>query len=196
MSRRAVYCALFAMALGGCSTSAPLDYTVSRDTLFYLQQLTPTRVAIGAIEGKGDGGDLAPTFPLICSRSREDGGTLITEYVRSALIKELTTAGLYAEEQPQVRIDGTLEAVRLGRKLPFGAVWTLAMTLTSSNGRNLNVSEELVFDVGSLAGPTPCNRASENLEPAVRALLARALSSPDFSPLLLAPPTASIRRQD
>ncbi len=179
-------------ALGGlaaCQTPAPPEYMVSRDTLFFLQQLPAVQTSVGEFTA-GDGSGMGVPIPgslLTCSGDFEDSRTGDAgAYVRRALVQELTAAGLYNEDDPAVRIDGTVERISLTRKIPFTAEWTIGLRLRSSNGAELEVLEEYRFDAGSLVGATVCERAIEHFEPAVRALLETAVRTDGFDALLVA----------
>ncbi len=187
---------LLLLALGSsltaCTTPRLSDYTTSRDSLFYLQQIEPSQVAVGAITS-GEGSLTRATASgtlLSCSRSVEAGEGATGnagEYIRAALVEELAAAGHYTADPDALRIGGNVEHVSLARSVPFGALWAIGLVLPSSNGSEMKVQEEYPFDVGSLAGPTVCRRAIEHFEPAVRALLEEAVRSDQFRALVQQP---------
>jgi len=182
---------LTAVFLGvtACTTPAPPEYTVSRDSLFYLQQLSPSKVTVDSVIGvAGENTEVPiPRSLLVCSADFENDPTIrASTYIESALTKELAGAGLYSQDIGATRITGIIERLSISRDVPFRGEWGITLRLRSSNGAQLVVSEDHRFDVGSVAGKTVCRRAIENFEPAVRALLEQALRSNQF-PALMAP---------
>lgn len=187
MKRRIIYLFLACVSLSSCVTPVPEKYTVSRDSLFFLQQLPPTKVSVGAIAGDPDfnaGISGSPVF-LTCRGSPElksvdAAGT----YIRTALIEELKSGGLYVQEDGRVHIRGTVERFTLTRGFLFEAEWTIGLQLQSSTGAEISIHRTYKFDIGSLAGPSTCERAMENLEPAIRTLLEELIRSEKFKQLL------------
>lgn len=188
MKLRSALALLTACALAGCQTPDLAEYQVSRDSLFLLQQLEPVSVSVGAFEGQRTLGSTA-VGDLVsgCSLSAaERAGSPHTpgDYVRSALIEELTAAGFYSQAPADIRLTGEITELSLSRGLPFKGRWTIGLRLRSSNGAETRVRAEYDFDVGAFLGPTICRRAIERLEPAVRALLEKTIRSPEFPVLL------------
>jgi len=186
MIERVLLLTAFFLGVTACTTPPPSEYTISRDSLFYLQQLPPTKVTVGSVTGVTDE-NLEVSIPrslLFCSADFEDDLTIYANtYIEVALIKELVGAGLYSQDIGAVRIAGIIEHLSISRRVPFKGEWKITLRLRSSNGAQLIVSEDYRFDVGSLAGKTVCRRAIENFEPAVQSLLERALRSNQFPAL-------------
>ena len=188
MKLRSVLALLSAGVLAGCQTPDVAEYQVSRDSLFLLQQIEPASVSVGALAGPESIGSSASTeLVAACSLSANEGPDVPLDpaaYVRGALIEELTAAGLYSDAGSDARLTGEITELSLSRGVPFKGVWTIGLNLASSNGSEMRVREEYLFDIGAFAGATVCRRAVERFEPAVRSLLEKAISSPEFPTLL------------
>lgn len=188
MKLRGFFLLLFAGGLAGCQTPELPEYTVSRDSLFHLQQIEPAQVSVAAFTGGPStlGGSSGADVLSGCSLITKDEPGIPQDpaaYIRLALVEELTAAGHYSE-QGATRIAGEVEHLSFGRGVPFGGGWEIALRLTSSTGAEMRVEEEYDFDSGAVLGPTVCSRAVEWFEPAVRALLEKAIRSPEFRPLI------------
>ena len=188
MKSLALTAGIAALGLSSCQTPAPPEYTVSRDSLFYLQQLPKTQVSVGSVTDSASRNSEVriPRSKIICPASVEDDvAASASAYIQKALIKELDTAGLYSSVNSTVRIDGVIEELSIVRSLPFNATWTIALRLRSTNGAEVTTIEQHRFDLGSLAGANVCDRAMQNFEPAVRAVIERAIRTEDFRSLLI-----------
>lgn len=179
---------LMALLLTGCQTRSFPGYVTSRDSLFYLQQIDAEPVSVAAFTGDPRTGLAArPEGLAACPlETDEQTGALPSyeQYVRQALVEELSAAGLYTEAADATRISGQIDYLRFGRRLPFSGVWSISLTLVSSNGSVIRAENEYRFDAGALYGPAICRRAFEALEPAVRQLMEKAIISPHFGALL------------
>lgn len=106
----------------------------------------------------------------------------LVRYIQDAFISELELAGLYSPDSSTL-LKGTVTQIAL-ETLTYGN-WTIKMTLLSSNGRSLSVSEHFPFRA-SIAGQSACQVASEMYPYAVRNLIRKLVTSPSFK-LLLGP---------
>lgn len=106
----------------------------------------------------------------------------LVRYIQDAFISELELAGMYSPDSPLI-LKGTVTQI-LVETLTHGK-WTLKMTLLSSNGRSLSVSEQFPFKA-NIAGQHACQTASDMYPYAVRNLIRKLVTSPNFK-LLLGP---------
>lgn len=179
--------ALLAGALAGCGSPAISDYTTSRDSLFYLQQIKPAKVSVGEFTDltefnwHGTRLDIGCSLPDVAGDASDFDATA---YVRNAFVAELMASGSLSPDPIEPQIRAELTRLSFGKGLLFDGVWTAEILLKSSNGNQLLTSAQYGFDTGALLGPTICHRAAENFEPAVRMLLEKAIQSPEFPALM------------
>ncbi|WP_239805271.1 hypothetical protein [Croceicoccus hydrothermalis] len=179
--------ALVAVGLGGCQTPGVADYTPSRDTLSYLQQLDGTRVSVGSFGNTPASlADATDTGLFSACSLKVDGGPAWTgpsDYIRGAMIEELTVGGLYAAQDAPV-IDGAIETLSFTRDPVFGGAWDIAVVLTGAGGAQFRHENTYKFDVGALGGPTVCRRAIDAFQPAIVEFWESAARSPQFRAFL------------
>jgi hypothetical protein len=99
------------------------------------------------------------------------------DYIRQALIDELTVAELIAESVP---------VTLTGNKIDFDSMageWLIDLTLTSSNGRTLNASDKYSYEF-TYFGETACARTAKYFVPAVQVLFGKLVHDPKFAELL------------
>ncbi|QQN75459.1 hypothetical protein [Croceicoccus sp. YJ47] len=179
--------ALVAVGLGGCQTPGVADYTPSRDTLSYLQQVGGTRVSVGSFgntpESLADATDTGLFSACSLKVADDPDWTGPSGYIRNALVEELTVGGLYAEQDAPV-IDGAIETLSFTRDPVFGGAWDIAVVLTGADGAQFRHENRFKFDVGALGGPTVCRRAIDAFQPAVVEFWESAARSPQFRAFL------------
>ena len=100
-------------------------------------------------------------------------GEPFSVFVQKALVAEMKTAHIYADDAPTV-LTGSLDAIDFntmsgGRRLSF--------TLVSSNGHSLSETENYSFS-SSYFGETACNQTAQAFMPAVQDLIAMELLKP------------------
>ncbi len=175
---------LAALALASCSTRiTPPDYRTSRDSLFYLHQTGARPVSVGDFSGRRLSWiNLAQCLRVPSRRTDFVAGDF--GYIRNALIEELSIARLYTPSGGAVTLSGQVEWIRLNRVLPFDGRWRIQLRLISSNGRSLAVRHDEEFDFDGLLGPAGCRNAIRAIEPAVRTLIEKAVTHPEFRALL------------
>jgi hypothetical protein len=101
------------------------------------------------------------------------------EYIRKALIDELTVAELLADSAP-ITLAGKLNNVDFNST---SGDWLLDLTVTSSNGRSLNVTEKYSYGF-TYMGETACARTAKAFVPAVQLLIGKLVYHPEFPELL------------
>ena len=106
-------------------------------------------------------------------------GETFSEYVRKAFIDELKIANTYSEASPIV-LTGVLDQANFSS---MNGAWDLGLTLKSSNGRSLSVTEHYPF-TSSFFGETACNQTAQAMMPAVQNLIGKAVNSPQFRGLV------------
>jgi len=112
-------------------------------------------------------------------------GLTPAQYVRKALELELRDAKAEAKAEPDVTLTGKLEEVSFSSSAAITmGHWTLGLTLRSSNGKQLKVSEHFEFDSGFYYVEA-CTNVAAAFPKAVRNLIGNAVSSPEFPGLLI-----------
>jgi hypothetical protein len=102
--KSAALAALFASALGGCSTYVTPRYSISADTNVALKSLGVSGVAVGAFSGPA-------SFDNACRGAgplSPPDGLSHTDYIKRALEDELKVAGAYAAGAPRVTLTGVV----------------------------------------------------------------------------------------
>jgi hypothetical protein len=171
--------AAVALLASGCSTFAASRYTISAETVSALRVFRGQSVSVGpfttATSSKND---------IMCRRVgpiTTPDGEPFEQYIRKALIDELTIAEMYAPSAP-VTISGRLEEIDFASGLYWAdAGWKIALTLASSNGHQLAIREEYAFK-GSYGGETGCQQTAQALMPAVQNLVNKPSGIRTFHP--------------
>jgi hypothetical protein len=178
--KRAVSVALLmSLTVTGCSTYAASRYSISADTITALRTFRGQTVAVGAFTARTPG-----KTEITCrgvGPIKTPDGEPFEEFIRKALIAELTIAEVYATSAPVV-LTGMVESIDFSSGLT-DAAWDIALTLGSQTGKILTVTEHYVF-TSSWYGETACNQTAQALMPAVQNLVGKAVRHPEFSGLL------------
>lgn len=168
-----------ALLASGCSTYAASRYTMSADTVSTLRSFRGQAVSVGPFTAA------TPGKTEIACRGvgpiKTPDGEPFEQYIRKALVDELTIAEIYAPAAP-VTISGRLDDIDFSSGMT-DAGWKIALTLISSNGRRLAVREDYSFK-GSYVGETSCNQTAHALMPAVQNLVNKVVRHPEFPSLL------------
>jgi hypothetical protein len=190
LSRKVATLVLLAMGMtaSGCSTFVPGRYSISADNVSSLRAHRGHTIHVGDFTSPAPRREFAcrAAGPLVAP----DNETF-TEFVRKALVAELKIAELYAETAP-VTLTGTLDHLDFSST---SGTWDLTMTVKSSNGRRLTVSEQYKFET-SFVAETACNQTAQAFGPGVQNLIGKLVSHPEFAALIQAPAQApsSVRR--
>jgi hypothetical protein len=179
MTRAIALCALLA-ASAGCTTYVTPRYSISADTNVALKSVAAPGISVGAFAGPAEfdrtcraAGPLAPP----------DGMTHAA-YIKKALEDELKVAGLYAATSPRVTLTGTLNTLAFSSSRGMtGGSWDIDVTVTSSNGKAMSLSEHYEFESGFVAD-TACKQTAEAFMPAVQNLVGKLVRAPRFRELV------------
>lgn len=102
-------------------------------------------------------------------------------FIRKALLDELMLAEVYSPTAPII-LTGHVDALDFSSGITDSA-WAIAVTLLSSNGKRLSVTERYVF-TSSWYGETACNQTAQALMPAVQNVVEKIVQHPEFLGLL------------
>lgn len=163
----------------GCSTYTTPRYSINADTNVALKTMGIANVAVGAFTGPRQfdtscrgAGPLAPP-----------DGITHTAYVKKALEDELKVAGAHAANSPKVTLNGNVNRMEFSSSRGItGGSWDIDLTLTSSNGRSMNVVEHYEFQSGFIAD-TACKQTAEAFMPTVQNLIGKIVRSSEFKSL-------------
>ncbi len=168
------------LAAVGCSTYTTPRYSINADTNVALKTMGLSNVTIGSFTGptRFDTGCRA-TGPL----APPDGMTH-TAYVKKALEDELKVAGAYAPANPRTILSGNVNRLDFSSSRGLtGGSWDIDLTLNSSNGKTMNVSEHYEFESGFIAD-TACKQTAEAYLPTVQNLIGKIVRAPEFKLLV------------
>jgi hypothetical protein len=175
--KRMLVVVLAVVLLSGCSSYSVAKYGIAPDNAVALKALNGNRVTVGpfraAEPGRKEIGCRA-VGPI-----KTPDGLAFEEYVRRALIDELRLADVYTESAP-VSLDGHL--TRMDFSSTSGK-WFMDLTLASSNGRSVQVSEAYDYET-SFIGEKGCALTAQAFAPAVQSLIGKLVRSPEFAGLL------------
>jgi hypothetical protein len=130
-----------AVLLTGCSTYATSRYAINAETVAALRAYRPATVTVGPFTAAKPG-QTEITCRAVGPIKTPDGETF-EEFIRKALVAELTLAELYAPSAP-VTLTGKVESINFSSGIT-DAAWTITLAVVSSNGRTLTVAEDYSF---------------------------------------------------
>ena len=116
-------------------------------------------------------------------------GQSLEEFIKEALQEELLEAGVYSTTSPII-ITGEINRVSFSS---VSSHWDIAMTLSSSNGTQYDVSTNYKFK-GSFDAWSACKNVANAFTPAVQDLLEIAISNPKFTTLIRNPELAELNQ--
>jgi len=164
-------------ALSACSSFDVGRYGVSVENVAALKKLGGPKVNVGQFTAKEPGKTkiaCRAVGPITTPDERP-----FEEFPRKALIDELTVADMLSDSAP-VTLTGQLN------KIDFDSMageWELDLTVASSNGRSLNVSDKYKYGF-TYMGETACVRTAKSFGPAVQVLIGKLVYDPKFTELL------------
>lgn len=170
---------LFGIAVlaSGCSTYSASRYSISTDNVVALRSLNGKAVNIGAFSASTPG-----QKEIMCrgvGPIKTPDGEPFAEFVRKAMLDEMRIANSYSSSAP-VTITGNLDAIDFSSN---SGNWNLALTVKSSNGKSMSVSETYSY-TSSFYGETACNQTAQAFMPAVQNLVGKVVRSPEFVTLV------------
>lgn len=166
-----------AILASGCSTYSATRYSISTDNVVALRSLNGTTVNVGAFSASIPG-----QTEIMCrgvGPIKTPDGEPFSEFVRKAMLDELKIANAYSSSAP-VTITGNLDAIDFSSS---SGNWNLALTVRSSNGKSMSVSERYGY-TSSFYGETACNQTAQAFMPAVQNLVGKIVRSPEFVALV------------
>lgn len=163
--------------ISGCSTYSTSRYAISPDNAIALRAFNGKTVNVGAFNASKPG--LKEIMCRGVGPIKTPDGEPFSDFIRKALLDELRLANVYSPSAPIV-LTGTLDSIDFSST---GGQWNLALTLRSSNGKSMSVSENFSY-TSSFVGETACNQTAQALMPAVQNLVGKVVRSPGFENLI------------
>ena len=163
--------------LAGCSVSAG-PYAVHPDTISALRSHTGKSVKLVPFTSDKPG-----KSEIMCRGAamiQTPQGVPFEKYVEDAFRTEFLVAGLESPTAP-VTLTGHLEQMHF--ETFSKASWELQVTLASSNGRRLAITEDYAFNWHFVAD-SACREAATAMALAVQSLVRKAVQHPEFAGLL------------
>ncbi len=166
-----------AFSLTGCGNFATGRYSISTDNAVALRSLSGIQLNVGNFTDKDNISEISchshgPVTTL-------DGETFAS-YIQKAFTDELKMSGIYLKTAP-VTITGRLD--HIDYSTAFASKWDLTLTLNSSNGKSVTVTENYDYKGSVFAAPGgECVQAALAFAPAVQNLIGKAIEQlPEIS---------------
>lgn len=164
--------------LSGCSTYSTNRYSISVDNVAALRTLNGKTINVGDFSSSVPGQSEIMCPVIVPVKTRD--GEPFSEFIRKALIDELRMANVFSPTAPTT-LTGHLN------KIDFSSTagnWNLVLTIKSSNGRSMVVTETYLYNTNILFGDDSCDDAAQAFVPAIQDLIGKIVRSPDFIALI------------
>lgn len=177
---------LLCLGLAGCDTFTGAPYSVSVPANTVLRTYAPAHVAVQPFTS-------SVKLKMMCrlvGPIHLPGDVSPEGYFTKAFSDQFELAGLTTGSAAPVTISG--EITRFGfSSMIGGGHWNFEITLKSSNGHSLTVSEDYHF-AASYSGDAACHNVADAYAPAVQALVEKAVKEPGFAAMLKAPGAGTV----
>ncbi|RUO18522.1 hypothetical protein CWE08_11435 [Aliidiomarina iranensis] len=177
MLRNLCLISLVVLAASGCSTYSVNRYAVSVDNISSLKTMVNSKINVGDFNAAGES-RTSITCRGVGPIKTPDGDSF-ESFIRKAFVDELKMAEAFDTDAP-VTLTGTLDSIDFSST---SGSWDIAMTINSSNGESLSVSESYSF-TSSFYGETACNQTAQALMPAVQNLIGKIVRDENFPELV------------
>ena len=166
--------------LSGCETPTTQRYSISADSNVALKSLGVNGVGIGRF-------DSPATFDNTCRAIgplRVSDNLTHTTYIQRAFEDELKVAGIHAPKNAQVVLTGKVDKLEFSSSKGItGGYWSIALTLNSSNGKQMRVDEYYEFESG-FSATEACRNTAEAYSRTVQNLVQRTVTDTKFATLV------------
>ena len=169
--------AIFVM-LSACSTMQPPRYSVSVDNVQKLKQYQGAQIGVVSL-------NQSAIFSANCrlmGTIEPADGLSIPQFIAKAINDELKIANIYSADG--IKLTGDVSRIKFSSITGLtSGYWDIALSLQSSNGNTLSVSNKYNFKSGFDA-ITACNATADALTHAVQDLLTALFNHYDFEKLI------------
>lgn len=167
-----------AIIISSCSTMQPPRYSISVDNIEKLKTYQGSKAELVMLTQSAV---FSPNCRAMGPIEPADGLT-IPAFISKAFNDELKMAGIHSSEG--VKLTGDIKNVEFSSITGLtNGYWDIQLTLKSSNGNDVTVSNKYTFKSGFDA-ITACNATADALTPAVQDLIKATVSHPEFGKLL------------
>lgn len=168
----------YIVILAGCSTMQPPRYASSVDNVYELRKYENEKAFVSRFSQSARFDSncrlMGPIEPA--------DGLRMAEFIGKAFNDEFKMAEIYSENGTEISGDITLVDFSSTHGLTNG-YWDIAVSLTSSNGKSLDVFNRHTFASGFDA-ITACNATADALSSAVQDLIYKTIIDAKFAELL------------
>lgn len=177
MFKKLCLISLVLVGASGCSTYSVNRYAVSVDNISSLKSMANSKINVGDFNAAGES-----KTSIMCrgvGPIKTPDGNSFEGFIRKAFVDELKMAEAFDTDAP-VTLTGTLDSIDFSSA---SGSWDIVMTINSSNGESLSVSESYSF-TSSFYGETACNQTAQALMPAIQNLIGKIVKNENFSKLV------------
>ena len=173
MSIKLAFFIVLTVIVSGCSTYSANRYSIAVDNVMALKTLNGTKLNVGTFTASEPG-----KTEIMCRAVgpiKTPDGETFENFIRKGFVDELKLAEVYFSSAP-VTLTGNLDSINFSSA---SGTWDLALTVNSSNGNSLSVSENYSYTT-SYYGETACNQTAQALMPAVQNLIGKVVRNAEF----------------
>lgn len=163
--------------LSGCSTYAVSRYSPDVDNVVALRSFEGNKIDVGVFTSSDS--DKKEIMCRGVGPIKTPDGETYSDFVREAFIDELKMAEIYSDSA-SIALSGNVDRIDFSST---NGVWNLALTVKSSTGETVSVSEDYEYKT-SFYGETACNQTAQALMPAVQNLVGKVVRSQEFTRLV------------
>jgi hypothetical protein len=170
-----------ATVLAACETPTTQRYAISADNNLAIKAIGVTGIGIRTFSAPSD---FSANCRALGPMQVADNLTH-TQYIQKALEDELKVSGAFAQAStPRVTLGGKVNKLEFSStKGITGGYWHVDLTIDSSNGKKLDVSEYYEFNSGFVANDA-CRNTAEAFSRAVQNLIGKVVRSPGFAEMV------------
>ena len=173
MSIKLAFFIVLTVIVSGCSTYSANRYSIAVDNVMALKTLNGTKLNVGTFTASEPG-----KTEIMCRAVgpiKTPDGETFENFIRKGFVDELKLAEVYSSSAP-VTLTGNLDSINFSSA---SGTWDLALTVNSSNGNSLSVSENYSYTT-SYYGETACNQTAQALMPAIQNLIGNVVRNAEF----------------
>lgn len=171
-------CISLCFLLAGCDTYTGGAYPISISANTILKSYTPKNVTVRPFTATVKPSMLCRLVGPIHLPNNQSPSAYFTK----AYSDQFQLAGFTDKQLPQIIISGKITRFAFSSMIGDGA-WNFNVTLTSSNGHSMSVSEDYHF-AASFVGDAACHNVADAFAPAVQSLVEKTVKDPAFRMLL------------
>ena len=167
------------LATAGCASFPASRYSITGETVAALRTFQGHTIGVGPFTAAKPG-----QTEIMCRGAgpvTAPDGEPFEQFIRKALINELTIAGMYASGAA-VTLTGRLDEIDFSSGMT-DAAWKIAVTLTAAGGKTIAVREDYRFS-STFVGDVACERTARALMPAVQSVVGKLVGHADFPTLI------------